>query len=169
MKDLLSSLFPANDFSLIAVVMALPLLGAFVNGVFGRRLGKDAVRLMTLAVTGASFAAAIATFIALDGAVAATRTSEMVTEAGGAAAHEVIKHGHAKLVWTAWEWMRTSGLRDVSIPIDLKFSVDALSGVMMLVVTPESASTLNFRSMAMLTSRRPLVRIHSHAVQTSFA
>ena len=135
MKDLLSSLFPANDFSLIAVVMALPLLGAFVNGVFGRRLGKDAVRLMTLAVTGASFAAAIATFIALDSAVAGTRTTEMVTEHGGAAAHEVVKHGHAKLVWTAWEWMRTSGLRDVSIPIDLKFSVDALSGVMMLVVT----------------------------------
>ena len=50
MKALLS-IFPANDFSLIAVVMLLPLLGAFVNGVFGRRLGKDAVRLMTLAVT----------------------------------------------------------------------------------------------------------------------
>ncbi|MDB5212630.1 MAG: NADH-ubiquinone oxidoreductase chain [Myxococcaceae bacterium] len=132
MKDFLS-LFPANDFSLIAVVMALPLLGAFVNGVFGRRLGKDAVRLMTLAVTGVSFAAAIATFIALDGAVAATKTVEMVTENG--VAHEVIKHGHAKLVWTAWEWMRTSGIRDVSIPIELKFSVDALSGVMMLVVT----------------------------------
>ena len=31
----LSSLFPENDFSLIAVVMGLPLLGAFVNGVFG--------------------------------------------------------------------------------------------------------------------------------------
>src|SRR3954467_6464477 len=115
MKDFLS-LFPANDFSLIAVVMALPLLGAFVNGVFGRRLGKDAVRLMTLAVTGASFAAAIATFIALDGAVAATRTTELVSEHGGAA-HEIVKHGHAKLAWTAWEWMRTSGVRDASIPI----------------------------------------------------
>src|SRR3954467_1473971 len=106
MKDFLS-LFPANDFSLIAVIMALPLLGAFVNGVFGRRLGKDAVRLMTLAVTGASFAAAIATFIALDTAVAATRTTEMISDASvhGGAAHEVIKHGHAKLTWTAWEWM----------------------------------------------------------------
>ena len=136
MKDLLS-IFPVTDFSLIAVVMALPLLGAFVNGVFGRRLGKDAVRLMTLAVTGASFAAAIVTFIALDGAVGASKTTEMVKDAahGSGVAHEVIKYGHAKLTWTAWEWMRTSGLRDVSIPIDLKFSVDALSGVMLLVVT----------------------------------
>jgi hypothetical protein len=31
--------------------------------------------------------------------------------------------------------MRTSGVRDASIPIELKFSVDALSGVMLLVVT----------------------------------
>ena len=132
----LLSMFPANDFSLIAVVMLLPLLGAFVNGVFGRRLGKDAVRLMTLTVTGVSFLAAILTFGALDHVVGLTKATEMVTEAGGhGAAHEVIKHGHAKLVWTAWEWMRTSGIRDVSVPIELKFSVDALSGVMMLVVT----------------------------------
>ena len=60
MKELLS-LFPADNFSLLAVIMGLPLLGAFVNGVFGRRLGKDAVRLMTLAVTGASFAAEMET------------------------------------------------------------------------------------------------------------
>jgi len=142
MKDFLN-LFPAQDFSLIAVVMALPLLGAFVNGVFGPRLGKDAVRLMTLVVTGASFAAAIATFIALDGVIGATKTTQMIQEHGGAA-HEVVKHGHAKLFWTAWEWMRASHLVvvdkalppvDVPVPIDVKFSVDALSGVMMLVVT----------------------------------
>jgi NADH-quinone oxidoreductase subunit L len=133
MKDFLS-LFPANDFSLIAVVILLPLLGAFVNGVFGKRLGKQAVRLMTLAVTGTSFLAAVITFVALDGAVGASKTTTMVQDHGGAA-HEVVKFGHTKLVWTAWEWMRTSGLRDVTIPIDLKFSVDALSGVMMLVVT----------------------------------
>ena len=142
MKDFLN-LFPAQDFSLIAVVMVLPLLGAFVNGVFGRRLGKDAVRLMTLVVTGASFAAAIATFIALDRVIGATKSTQMIQDHGGAA-HEVVKHGHAKLVWTAWEWMRTSHLVtvdkglppvDVPVPIDVKFSVDALSGVMMLVVT----------------------------------
>src|SRR3954454_6142120 len=108
MKDFLS-LFPQGDFTLIAVVLGLPLLGAFVNGVFGPRLGKDAVRLMTLVVTGASFAAAVATFIALDGAVAATKTTELIKEHGGAA-HEVVKHGHARLVWTAWEWMRASHL-----------------------------------------------------------
>ena len=34
------SLFPANDYALIAVILGMPLLGAFVNGVWGKRLGK---------------------------------------------------------------------------------------------------------------------------------
>ena len=112
------SMFPATSFSLIAVILALPLLGAFVNGVWGARLGKPAVRLMALAAVGASFLAAIATFAALVAHVDASQ------------------HEHVKLAWTAWNWMHTKGGRDgASIPIDVKFSVDALSGVMMLVIT----------------------------------
>ena len=137
MKSLFS-LFPANSFTLIAVILAMPLIGAFVNGVFGRRLGKNAVRLMTLAAVGASFAAAILTFLALDSAVGASATEAMVD------GHKVTHHGHVKLTWTAWEWMRPAWtvfdrqrqqMRDVAVPFELKFSVDALSGVMMLVVT----------------------------------
>ncbi|MCL2776394.1 MAG: NADH-quinone oxidoreductase subunit L [Polyangiaceae bacterium] len=126
----LFSLFPQQDFSLLAVVLLMPLLGAFVNGVFGKRLGKSAVRLMALSAVGVSCVAAIVTFVALaysgDAASAAT--------AGG---HDAMHH-QPKLFWTAWEWMRTSRLvggSDVPVPIDLRFSVDALSGVMMLVVT----------------------------------
>lgn len=137
MKDFFLSLFPQNDFALLAIVMGLPLLGAFINGVFGARLGKSAVRLMTLTVTGLSFVTAVITFVILDGLVSASKTTQMVQE-HGAAAHEVIKHGHVKLAWTAWEWMRASQtVEGVQVPvtIDLRFSVDALSGVMLLVVT----------------------------------
>lgn len=42
---------------------------------------------------------------------------------------------HHKLAWTAWEWMRTSNLNGGTVPIQLRFSIDALSGVMMLIVT----------------------------------
>ncbi len=42
------SLFPANDYALIAVILGMPLLGAFVNGVWGKRLGDSAVQLMAL-------------------------------------------------------------------------------------------------------------------------
>lgn len=133
MKDLFS-LFPQNDFSLLAIVLLMPLLGAFINGVFGQRLGKSAVRLMALTAIGVSFVAAVVTFVALNGAVDATR---VVTEGHGPTRHE-----HVKLFWHAWEWMQTSrsipsdgGIVDARIPIDFTFSVDALSGVMMLVIT----------------------------------
>jgi NADH-quinone oxidoreductase subunit L len=112
------SLFPPGDFSLIAIILALPLLGAFVNGIWGRRLGKAAVRLMALAAVGASFIAATFAFAALHTYVDAEH------------------HEHVKLAWTAWSWMHTNGGHDaVTIPIDLRFSIDALSGVMLLVVT----------------------------------
>jgi NADH-quinone oxidoreductase subunit L len=112
------SVFPANDYALIAVILGMPLLGAFVNGVWGKRLGKPAVRLMALAAVGVSFVAALFAFVDL--------------------AHIVgdEKEAHGKLVWTAWEWMHTTGGReDASVPIDVKFSIDQLSGVMMLIVT----------------------------------
>jgi NADH-quinone oxidoreductase subunit L len=114
----MDALFPADDFSLLAVILAFPLLGAFVNGVWGRQLGKQAVRAMALASIGLSFLASVVTFVALTRHVSAE------------------KGEHVKLAWTAWEWMHTSGGRGNSnIPIELKFSVDALSGVMMLIVT----------------------------------
>ena len=66
------SLFPPADFALIAVVLALPLLGAFVCGLFGKRLGDAAVRLMALASIGGSFLASMVTFAALHAQVDAS-------------------------------------------------------------------------------------------------
>ena len=89
-----------------------------MNGVWGRQLGKPAVRAMALAAIGLSFAASLVTFVALARHV------------------EAEKGEHVKLAWTAWEWMHTNGGHgNAVVPIELKFSVDALSGVMMLIVT----------------------------------
>jgi NADH-quinone oxidoreductase subunit L len=123
----LFSLFPEHDFSLIAAVLLMPLLGAFVNGVFGKRLGKPAVRMMALTAVGVSFAFAILTFVGLNDVADHAKHA-----AGAEGAHEAVR---AKLSWTAWQWMRTSSFNGGKLPIDIKFSVDALSGVMMLVVT----------------------------------
>jgi NADH-quinone oxidoreductase subunit L len=112
------SLFPANDYGLIAVILGMPLLGAFVNGIWGKRLGNAAVKLMALAAIGTSFAASVVAFFALADVVRAENDA------------------HVKLAWNAWEWMHTTGGRDgINIPIDVKFSIDQLSGVMMLIVT----------------------------------
>ena len=53
-------IFPAGDFALLALILGMPLVGAFVNGVFGKRLGKDAVRLMALSALGSRWAIAYA-------------------------------------------------------------------------------------------------------------
>jgi NADH-quinone oxidoreductase subunit L len=115
------SLFPANDYALIAVILGMPLLGAFVNGIWGKRLGKPAVRLMALSAVGASFIASVIAFAAL--------AHQVSVEDGG--------HGeaHVKLAWTAWDWMTTTSGRGANVPIEVRFSIDQLSGVMMLIVT----------------------------------
>src|SRR5258708_31612206 len=111
------SVFPANDYVLIAVILGMPLLGAFVNGVWGNRLGKRAVRLMALAAVGASFVASVIAF----GALADMEGRE--------------KGEHIKLVWSAWEWMHTTGgTSGAPVPIEVKLSIDQMSGVLMLIV-----------------------------------
>jgi NADH-quinone oxidoreductase subunit L len=114
---MLSAFLRPNDYALIAVILGMPLLGAIVNGVWGNRLGKPAVRLMALTAVGVSFAAALVAFVDLAHLVGDEREA------------------HGKLVWTAWEWMHTTGGQDANVPIDVKFSIDQLSGMMMLIVT----------------------------------
>lgn len=110
--EALRAQFPASNFTLLAVVLALPLLGAFVNGVFGKRLGKEGVRLMALSAIGGAFLASVITFLLLP--------------TGGAS---------SRLVWHAWRWFSVTGRAGQSIPIDIAFSVDGMTATMMLVVT----------------------------------
>ncbi len=117
----LAKIFPSHDFALIAVVLLLPLVGAFVNGVFGKRLGKEAVRLMALSALGGSFVASVITFVMLG----------RVTPPAGVNPEGFVQ----KLTWTAWHWLDVSGQAGQRIPIDVAFGVDAMTATMMLVVT----------------------------------
>ncbi len=117
MMEQLKQQFPASDFSLLAIVLVLPLLGALVNGLFGKRLGKSGVRTMALTAIGGSFLASVVTFFM----VVATPVAK------GAPA--------ARFVWNVWHWFSVDGQIGQKVPIDVAFSVDALSAIMMLVVT----------------------------------
>ncbi|MEM1033162.1 MAG: NADH-quinone oxidoreductase subunit L [Myxococcota bacterium] len=108
--------FPADDFALLALVLLAPLVGALVNGVFGRRLGKEAVRTMALAVMAVAFALSILTFI------------NVATMPAGADAPA------PRLYWRAWEWFSLTP-KYQSLAIDAAFSVDALSATMMVIIT----------------------------------
>src|SRR6187549_1672375 len=106
--------FPASDFALLAVVLLLPAIGAFVNGVFGKRLGKDGVRLMALSAIGGSFLASLLTFLLLP------------------SSHD---DAPGVLRWVAWKWLEVQGRAGQAVPIDVGFRVDSMTAVMMLVVT----------------------------------
>ena len=135
---------PANmpkpdDWILLAVILGAPLFGAFFNGVFGKRVGKNGVRIMALAAMVVSFGAAVLTFLKLN--EVRHRAEEAASQAFQAA-HQgqglpaSLDVPSAKLSWLAWKWfsMATTG-SDGRMSIDVKFSVDQLSGVMMLVIT----------------------------------
>jgi NADH-quinone oxidoreductase subunit L len=46
-----------------------------------------------------------------------------------------VAHVATRLTWVAWRWFAITGAAGQSIPIDVAFGVDAMSAVMMLVVT----------------------------------
>jgi NADH-quinone oxidoreductase subunit L len=110
----LTSLFPPNDVTLLAFIVLLPLVGAFINGVFGKRLGREAVTLMGLSVIGVAFLMSLACFLML---------------------HEQQTGEHAaRLTWKGWDWL-TLDTAFSHVVLSVGFSLDALNGTMALVVT----------------------------------
>ena len=111
----LEEIFPAADYTLLAFIVLLPLLGAIVNGVFGKRLGRDAVTLMGLGSVFVSFIFSVITFFVLK-----SHSGE----------------GEApRLMWKGWEWMTLSLHGGGKTSLWVGLSVDALSGTMALIVT----------------------------------
>jgi NADH-quinone oxidoreductase subunit L len=114
----LQELFPNDDFSLLAIIVLLPLLGALVNGLFGKRLGREAVTLMGCGTIFVSFLFSVVTFLAL---------SQNGEDGEG-----------VKLVWKGWQWLSLSqsrGFGEGSSSLWVSLSADALSGTMALIVT----------------------------------
>ena len=111
----IEALFPANDYTILAFIVLLPLLGAAVNGIFGKRLGKEAVTLLALSVIFIPFVLSVVTFFALGHAQEGTEA--------------------ARFYWKGWEWFHLSQQTGASTPLNVAFSVDALSGTMALIVT----------------------------------
>src|SRR5687767_5787040 len=90
------------------LIPLLPLLGATFLFFFGRAIRRDWVHIIaTLAIAGSCLASLDAFFTALPEA----------RESGG-------------LVDNVWTWMASGDLK-----VDLAFRMDALSGVMCLVIT----------------------------------
>jgi len=119
--EALSHIFPSQDYALLGVILALPLLGAIGNGIFGKRVGKEAVTLMGLSSVGLAFVFCLLSFCLL-------------------LPHGEGEHAAPTLHWTAWTWLELAGsgpgvANFRSITLDVAFRLDALNGVMSLVIT----------------------------------
>ncbi len=115
--DITSPPLSPNDYAPILVIVLMPLLGAIVNGLFGKRLGKSAVSLMALSAVGVSFLASAFTVWLL-------------------IANGHREHAVTRFSWDGWEWLRLSANHDLrEIPVVFGFFVDSLNGTMSLIVT----------------------------------
>jgi len=130
----LTLLFPSSDFTLLAVILALPLLGAFANGLFGKRLGKQAVTLIALSALGLAFVASLTGFWML---ATAQSAGSAAVEHGHEAVHHVVEA--ARFKWTAYNWLELAGsghgMSPRSLSLDVAFSLDALNATMSLIIT----------------------------------
>ncbi|MFQ5735605.1 MAG: NADH-quinone oxidoreductase subunit L, partial [Thermodesulfobacteriota bacterium] len=90
------------------LIPLLPLIGAFINGVFGSRMSKGTSGFIGCATVGIAFLIAVSIFVKLIGLPLAERSVEI----------------------NVYQWIASG-----SFTIDLSFLVDPLSTLMILVVT----------------------------------
>ena len=116
-----------DQYNLLGWIVLLPLLGAVINGVWGRRIGRQGVYVAAISAVGMSFLLSLFAFAAL-------------LKAGNHAAAAALAEGHAhhplaSLSFRAWDWfIAPLGPTAVEM-IPVRYVVDPLSGVMLLVVT----------------------------------
>ena len=96
--------------SLLWIVL-LPLLGALINGVFGKRANKNIVTALAVGSVTTSFLLALMGFSFL-------------------ATHEA----QSEISFNAYEWFSIT-IGDVRVPVRVRFVMDHLSGIMTLMVT----------------------------------
>src|SRR5688572_19281733 len=103
-----------HEKALLGIVL-FPLIGAIVNGLFGRKAARSTVHAVAVLSVAMSFGLAVFAF-----------THLLQQRLGG--------EEDAAIRYTAWEWF-TVVVYDRSVSIPVRFVMDALSGVMTLVVT----------------------------------
>jgi len=106
----------------LAGIVLFPLIGALFNGVFGKQLDRYASQLIAVGSVVMSFGFAVVCFLKLH-ALRAESPEENV-----------------RLIYTAYDWFSvhvpaTNFHAATSAPVSVRFAMDALSGVMTLVVT----------------------------------
>jgi NADH-quinone oxidoreductase subunit L len=114
---------PATYARSLWLIIALPLLGAFVCGVFGRMLGRANVHLVACAAVAGSFVLSVLAFWAVSHVEAGTTP----VSTGNAFTHGAVRYAIAHDYGT---WFSAGTFR-----VNFGLAVDHLSGTLLLVIT----------------------------------
>lgn len=116
-----------DHYNLLGWIVLLPLLGAIINGIWGQRIGRQGVYIAAISAVGMSFLLSILAFLAL------------LKAGNNAAAHVALEagqpHHYVSLSFRAWDWFIAPIGPSAVEMIPVRYLVDPLSGVMLLVVT----------------------------------
>ncbi len=113
-----------NERAILWIVL-LPLLGAIANGFFGKILGRKIVYIVGVASVAVPFLFSVAVFYSL----VKMGAHHAVAGAEGEA------HAPSQVAFTAWDWFRAPIAGSGAVQLKIRWVVDSLSGVMLLVVT----------------------------------
>ncbi len=125
-----------GGYSVLGWIVALPLLGAVINGIWGRKVGRQGVYIAGISAVGMSFLLSLLAFAAL------LKSGHAPSGEGAGEGAEAAGHALRTLSYKAWDWFpapvgRIDGgaIRVGTETIAMRWVLDPLSGVMLLVVT----------------------------------
>ncbi|MFO0646718.1 MAG: NADH-quinone oxidoreductase subunit L [Polyangiales bacterium] len=139
-----------DTYSVLGWIVWLPVIGALINGIWGKKLGRQGVYIAGIGAVGASFLLSILAFFTLlksghAPAEAAAGAEGAAGEAANAAHHMLSYVARApsiqqvidgvKISWAPWDWFLAPTGPHTGEMIRMRYVVDPLSGVMLLVVT----------------------------------
>ncbi|MFO0627338.1 MAG: NADH-quinone oxidoreductase subunit L [Polyangiales bacterium] len=124
---------PADQYAVLGWIVLLPLIGAFINGIWGKQLGRQGVYIAGVGAVASSFALSILAFVAL--------LKSGGHAAGAEQAGEHAEHARRLVSYVAqigakpWDWILAPTGASTAEMIRVRYVVDPLSGIMLLVVT----------------------------------
>ncbi|MBL8680593.1 MAG: NADH-quinone oxidoreductase subunit L [Myxococcales bacterium] len=110
-----------DRYFVLGLILISPLLGAIINGFFGKKIGREGVYITAVATVGMSFLFSLFAYFTL------YKTAHAPVAEGAA-------HGPAQLSYVVWDWFRAP-VGAGTVQLKLRYVLDELSGVMLLVVT----------------------------------
>ena len=123
-----------DHYAILGWIVLLPLLGAIINGVWGKSLGRQGVYIAGITSVAASFALSLLAFVAL---LKANQHAPGAAEGAEGAGHAVQRALSFIPEWSGkrWDWFLAPTGPNTAEMIHVRYVLDPLSGVMLLVVT----------------------------------